>query len=263
MAAEVHKFSVTVAAGTPINAPSLTSMTFPPRIVREIEILVPPGPRGNVGFQIAQAGAQVFPSEPGEFFITDDEQIAWPVEGANTSGAWQLRAYNTGTFPHTLEVRFLVDLPGHTAGAALPEALDPASLGPSAVSEPVLEFPIPADVTPPPEAQLPLPEVPPAPQLPGAPGAPAASLPAPQPLPAPPALPAAALPPDLQGQGGTLPPPALLAGPLPNPDLGLSAGTPTPTTAALVAEPNPNLGLTAGTPTPTTAPTDSGTRLFI
>ena len=34
---------------------------------------------------------------------------------ANTSGAWQLIGYNTGTFPHTIEVRFLVDLPVDTA----------------------------------------------------------------------------------------------------------------------------------------------------
>jgi hypothetical protein len=128
MAREVRKFSVTVPHGTLQAAPATFACAFPPRIIREIQILVPPGPRGTVGFQIAQAGHQVFPTEPGQFFVTDDERIVWPIEGANTSGAWQVIAYNTGTFDHTLEVRFLVDLTTGAAEEAAPAFVESATL---------------------------------------------------------------------------------------------------------------------------------------
>jgi len=121
VAREVRKFSVTIPPGTAIAAPQVTALVFPPRVIQELQILIPPGPRGNVGFQIAQAGGQVFPTEPGAFFVSDNERITWPVEEANTSGAWQLIAYNLGTFAHTLEVRFLVALPPG-AGAELSPA---------------------------------------------------------------------------------------------------------------------------------------------
>jgi hypothetical protein len=111
MAREVHSFDVTIPAGTAKAAPQLTSLTMPPRVVTEVEIIVPPGPRGKVGFALAAGGVAIIPYEPGTFFVTDNEIIRWPLEEQITSGAWQLLAYNTGTFDHTLEVRFLVDLP--------------------------------------------------------------------------------------------------------------------------------------------------------
>lgn len=121
MAREVHSFDVTVPAGTLKAAPQVTNLGIPPRDVREIEVIIPPGPRGVVGFQLAAAGQQMLPYEPGAFFVSDHEKIAWPVEEQITSGAWQLIAYNTGQYPHTLEVRFLVDLPRPApAGALLP-----------------------------------------------------------------------------------------------------------------------------------------------
>ena len=117
MAREVRKFSATIPAGTAKNAPVTIPLEFPPREIAELELIIPPGPRGQMGFQIAQSGAQVFPSEPGAYFVTDNETIRSPIEGANTSGSWQLIGYNTGSFPHTVEVRFLVSLPGADSAA--------------------------------------------------------------------------------------------------------------------------------------------------
>lgn len=110
MAREFQHFAVTIPAGTPKATPQVTNLTMPPRVVREIEIVVPPGPRGNVGFQLGFSGLQLIPYTTGQFFIADDEVIHWPVDGMPDSGAWQMIAYNTGGFPHTIEVRFLVDL---------------------------------------------------------------------------------------------------------------------------------------------------------
>src|SRR5436309_2228241 len=91
---------------------------MPPRIVDEIEVQIPPGPRGEVGFAIGQAGSPIFPYEPGVWIVTDDQTLSWPVEGANTSGAWQIFAYNTGLFNHTLYIRFKTRPPGMAAEVA-------------------------------------------------------------------------------------------------------------------------------------------------
>jgi hypothetical protein len=119
VAIEVQRFAVTIPAGTLQSAPQKTALAMPPRTVERIEITVPPGPRGVVGFQLAMSGAQVLPITPGAFVVTDDEHISWDLTDQNTSGAWQMIAYNTGTFPHTIEIRFLTSLP-----------LDPSAAGP-------------------------------------------------------------------------------------------------------------------------------------
>lgn len=160
MAREVQVFDVTVPAGTLKTAPQVTALAMPARVVREIEVIIPPGPRGNVGFQIGLANRQLLPYTAGSFIVSDDETIRWPLEEMPSSGAWQVIAYNTGQFPHTLEFRFLVDLPG-TVGSALPPMLEAGSL-----SSPV---PIGTGSSSAPSDQggtLPLPPLPPLPALP-------------------------------------------------------------------------------------------------
>lgn len=185
---ELWRFPVAVPAGTAKAAALTFNLTMPPRRVLEIEILVPPGPRGEVGFKIAQAGVQIYPSGAGDFVVTDSETLHWPVEGANTSGAWQVIAYNTGAFPHTLEFRFQVDLPAAQAQATTgTPGLDP--LPASAVAaQPAPEAgpatapdqgPAPPPVSAPPGVPVaPGPQGAPGPQAPPLPG-----LPPPPPLP--------------------------------------------------------------------------------
>lgn len=112
MAVEVQSFQVTLVPGSSAAAPQVVDIGFPPREVERIEIIVPPGPRGVMGFQLAMSGKQVLPITAGAFVVTDDEKISWDLAGQNNSGAWQVIGYNTGAFSHTIEVRFLTDLPG-------------------------------------------------------------------------------------------------------------------------------------------------------
>ncbi len=116
MAREVRRFSVLVPAGTPQSANFTADLSFPSRVVREIHVRVPPGPRGEVGFAFGAAGVMVIPVNPGAFIVTDDEEIRWPLEGLWDSGSWTMFAYNTGVFDHRLEVRFLVDLVAPAGG---------------------------------------------------------------------------------------------------------------------------------------------------
>lgn len=119
MAAEVRRFLVNIPASTPKSAGFTADLSFPARVVTEIEIRVPPGPRGEVGFSIGSAGVAVIPIERGAYIVTDDEQIRWPLEGLWDSGAFTFFGYNTGRFPHGIEVRFLVDIIQRPAANAL------------------------------------------------------------------------------------------------------------------------------------------------
>lgn len=130
MAQEIQKFSVTIPSGTDIAAAQVFSLGFAPRKVNEVEIMIPPGPRGEVGFQLGFGGSQLIPFTPGQWVVADDEVIHWPLEDMPDSGAWQLIAYNTGTYDHTLEVRFLCDLVGVT-DTTPPAAIDGAVISSS------------------------------------------------------------------------------------------------------------------------------------
>jgi hypothetical protein len=207
MAREIRRFTVTVPAGTAIATPQVTALTMPSRVVRELEVVVPPGPRGQVGFALGSTGVAVIPVNAGAWLVTDNETIRWPLEGFWDSGSWQMRAYNTGRYPHTLEVRFLVDLVGSPNNVSQP--IDPGLLATVAgtaapIGQSVTDggsFPLPAgggvDLT-------------------GAGGVISAP---PAPVVAPPLPPPVALPPP-----PALPPPAGIPGPMAPSPVGVPAG---------------------------------------
>lgn len=110
MARQIYSFAVTVSAGTAKTAPASFDLTIPTRQVDELEVLVPPGPSGQVGFTIGVSGTPIIPYNAAEWIVTDDEKIRWPLEDYPDSGDWTLSAYNTGAYDHTLYVRLLCSL---------------------------------------------------------------------------------------------------------------------------------------------------------
>jgi hypothetical protein len=103
---EVRAFSATIPAGTAKASPLTFDMSFPTRQVDRVDITIPPGNNGTVGFQIANAGVQMIPYNRGAFLVGNGQTLAVPLTGAVTSGSWQLIGYNTGQFDHTLYVIF-------------------------------------------------------------------------------------------------------------------------------------------------------------
>lgn len=110
MSVEVRQFTALIPAGTPITAPVTVDMSFPPRQVDTIEIRVPPGPNGNVGFALQNSGVTVIPYDSDAYIVTNDDSIEWNLSGQITSGSWQLIGYNNGASDHAVYVRFLVSL---------------------------------------------------------------------------------------------------------------------------------------------------------
>lgn len=120
---EIHVFACTVPAGTTQNNPAVFPATMPMMVVEWVEVIVPPGPRGAVGFWIGSHGQPIIPATVGSptWIVTDDEKSHWDLTGQMDSGDWQVQAYNTGIDAHTITVRFgLTKTPGAGLVAPLP-----------------------------------------------------------------------------------------------------------------------------------------------
>lgn len=125
MAQEIRTFSVTIPAGTLSSNPAKTNVNFPTRIVEQIDAVFPQGPSGLVGIAIAAGGQAVIPYGASQWIIADNETVYMPVADQVQSGAWSVIGYNTGSFAHTVQVRFYLNLP------PVPQAAlaSPASIG--------------------------------------------------------------------------------------------------------------------------------------
>jgi hypothetical protein len=115
MAEEVRQYNVTIPAGTAQNAGFRQAISMPTRIVEQIDIVVPPGPRGEVGFTIGSSGVQIIPAQYGTYIVTDNEVIHFPLTDQIDSGGWEFFGYNTGIYDHTIYIRFLVTPTTRTA----------------------------------------------------------------------------------------------------------------------------------------------------
>lgn len=132
MAVEIRQYTVTVPAGTLATAPIDQPMAFPPREVDALQIVVPPGPSGLVGFRVLVGGVPVIPYDSDDWVITSGENITWPLQSYPNSGAWSVQAYNTGTVDHAVYFRFLLSL-AVAGGTTPPAMIDNADIAPATV----------------------------------------------------------------------------------------------------------------------------------
>lgn len=108
MATEVRSFAVTIPAGTPQSAPHVQNTPFPSMTVSRISVRIPPGPLGTVGFMVTMNGEAVIPINGAEWIVANDERITWDLADLPNSGQWQVTAYNTGAFSHTINIDYEV-----------------------------------------------------------------------------------------------------------------------------------------------------------
>jgi len=105
----IEAFPVTLAAGTASSTPATVATTFPDGIVVGLEVDVPPGPSGLVGFAFQQSGQQIIPRTPNSWIIVQDVHLTWPLENYPTGGKWSVVGYNTDIYSHTIQVRYLIN----------------------------------------------------------------------------------------------------------------------------------------------------------
>lgn len=151
MAQEIREFAVTVPAGTAKATPLVTNISFPEREVIAVSYRVPPGPSGLMGWALTSAGTPVIPIQPGTYIVTNDQSATWELEGYLDSGNWQVTAYNTGLYPHTVYLTFQLDLPGTVATPAQP----PTGSGVGVIGTGGTVTPPPTSGTPPPVSSPP------------------------------------------------------------------------------------------------------------
>jgi hypothetical protein len=104
----VHPFAVTIPAGTLSTAPLVTPTVFAPNIVDSIEWVFPNGCNGLVGIQIGARNIPVIPGAKNQFFTRSGSSGLIDVEDMHDSGDWSVIGFNTGVFPHTVQVTFKV-----------------------------------------------------------------------------------------------------------------------------------------------------------
>lgn len=101
-----YPYDVTLAPGSTPGAPVSTRAVFEDVILKRIDVRIPPGPRGAVGFYITLAGTPIVPwGLPPTYLIADDEPLGFDVN-AEANGEIVVVGYNTGVYPHTLYFRF-------------------------------------------------------------------------------------------------------------------------------------------------------------
>ena len=104
----VYEFQPTTPAGTSEDSPYTEAFTMPAYEVRLIQWVVPPGPQGNLGWQITYAGVPIVPMNGG-WIITDNERNTFELDEQPNSGAWGFAGYNSGEYDHTVYLRFILD----------------------------------------------------------------------------------------------------------------------------------------------------------
>lgn len=104
----IYSFEITTPANTPLSNMKKTVMKLAKGTTYRIEILFPPGPCGLLHVQISDALHQVWPTNAGEFFTTDDETISFNDELVIGEPPYELQAYTYNeddTYDHTLWIR--------------------------------------------------------------------------------------------------------------------------------------------------------------
>lgn len=131
MAADIRHFTVSTPAGTAQAAPLVTDVSFPPRVVVQVDWQVPDGPMGTMGFLLAMSGVPVLPFQGvAEYVVVNDKTGSWTPSAYPDSGGWQVWSFNTGANPHVVLLTFHLDLPARPDPG--PAVLDPRSLYPAA-----------------------------------------------------------------------------------------------------------------------------------
>lgn len=106
MSDHLYWYSNTIPANTPITALFTAPMVFNAANVENIQVIVPPGPAGSVGWQIQYGGGTFIPLSTGQFIVAEAFTFDFPQNKAPNGGNWTFAAYNNDYVPHLIQVGF-------------------------------------------------------------------------------------------------------------------------------------------------------------
>lgn len=109
MANRIEGFDVSFPAGTQVATPVTINTPFPDGTVVRVDVQVPPGPSGLVGWAILHSQQQIIPRKTGQYIVADDSDFSWALEDYPVGSLWAFRGYNTDIYVHTIHVQFLIN----------------------------------------------------------------------------------------------------------------------------------------------------------
>lgn len=119
MANRIESYTVTIPSGTLESAPTTIDTTFDPGIVDRIDVMVPPGPSGLMGFRFAYGSEIIIPNDASKWLIFDNYQGTWELEDYPTGKHWAIVGYNTDIYDHSIYIKYHLsntDTPASKAG---------------------------------------------------------------------------------------------------------------------------------------------------
>jgi hypothetical protein len=104
----IFSHKITITADTAAAAYQSEKMNIDKGFVYRVEVEFPPGPSGLSGVQIHDGGYQVWPTTPGQWFVSDAHIIGFDDSYLKAVEPWifEIRGYNTDTlFNHSVFIR--------------------------------------------------------------------------------------------------------------------------------------------------------------
>lgn len=103
----IHQFTATIPHNTQKASLATVKLALPSEVVVLVDLEVPHGPRGLMGFYLALSGQQIVPFEVGQFIVWDNVVRSWQLSDFPTTGAWSVVGYNLDLVnDHAVTVRF-------------------------------------------------------------------------------------------------------------------------------------------------------------
>jgi hypothetical protein len=119
VATRVLPFTVTIPAGTPKTAPVTTAIDLDGWTLQRLDLEVPPGPAGLMGFQLYNNGVAYIPYGEDEWLVWDDVKETYYLDDQPNASGWAIVGYNDGTYDHVVTVRAHV-IPAQSQAASAP-----------------------------------------------------------------------------------------------------------------------------------------------
>jgi hypothetical protein len=104
----LYYLEVTTPANTPLASPQSTLWPLEDNYLKYVDVLVPPGPSGLLGFRLMWANQQVIPWGNDSWLITDNERVHVDCDFMMTITGLVIESYNTDIYAHTIYIRGLV-----------------------------------------------------------------------------------------------------------------------------------------------------------
>lgn len=109
MAERVLQHVTTIPVGASVAAPHVEQLGFTDWQVEQIDLLVPSGPSGMMGFYLANNGIPWVPRALGEWLVMDDQKLTVTPTGYPSGTGWEIVGYNLGAWPHNVIALFHVN----------------------------------------------------------------------------------------------------------------------------------------------------------